>query len=171
MSMVQNLRSILTVIMWWRKAQIVMDETFFPTGDLMSMHGVLYKKGRNLVKKYKKRFYVLPENSLVLQYFNTPHGKLQGQIDINSILSVIPLPNNKKHLYGLQITTAARVYALYARTVEERDGWCACLTNKLRIIATNRLSNKDIPVCFPHILHPKFFSFKIIYISLHNCAK
>jgi hypothetical protein len=145
MSMVHNLRTILTVIMWWRKAQ--MNESFFLADDLMSMHGVLYKKGRNLMKKYKKRWFVLPDNSLLLHYFSAPNGKLLGQIDINNILSVKPLQSNKKHLYGLNLTTATRVFSLYARTIEERDGWCSCLTNRLRLIATNKLATREVQVC------------------------
>lgn len=146
--MVNNISAILTVIMWWRKEQI-MDEAFFLAEDLMSMHGVLYKKGRNLMKKYKKRWFSLPDNSFLLQYFTASQGKLLGEIDINNILNVKSLQdNNKKHLHGLHITTPQRVYALYARTMEERDGWCTCLSNRLRLIAHNKLSIRDPPpVC------------------------
>jgi hypothetical protein len=154
-------------MMWWRKAQE--DETFFLSEDLMSMHGVLYKKGRNLVKKYKKRWFVLPENSFNLNYYSAPHGKLLGQIDINNILDVQPLASNKK-LYGMYLkTTSSKVYALYARTLEERDGWCCGLTNRLRDIATTKLSIREVvvPVCF-NVFYSKIFLVVHIFTTINH---
>jgi hypothetical protein len=132
--------------MKWLRKQQQMNEAFFLAEDHMSMHGVLYKKGSNLVKKFKKRWFVLPDNLPFVQYFSAPDGKLLGHIDINNILSVDPLTSNKKHLHGLRITTSARVYSLYARTIEERDGWCSCLANRLRFIATSKLSIREVQI-------------------------
>lgn len=136
-----------------------MEEGFFLSEDQMSMHGVLYKKGGNLlgVKKYKKRWFVLPANSLSLQYFSAPNTKLLGQIDINEILNVTPISNSKKQLHGMQVTTSpTRVYQLFAKTPEERDAWCNGLLSRLRLIARSKVAARDaMMVCsFPkHTLY------------------
>lgn len=104
------------------------------------------------MKKYKKRWFVLQENSFILQYFSSSSSsdtsKPLGQIDINHILNVIPLENSKKHLFGMYITTHSRPISLYARTLAERDAWCGCLSHRLIIIANNKFAARE-----PQILH------------------
>eukprot|EP00026_Physarum_polycephalum_P008156 Phypoly_transcript_08234.p1 GENE.Phypoly_transcript_08234~~Phypoly_transcript_08234.p1 ORF type:complete len:426 (+),score=60.52 Phypoly_transcript_08234:2-1279(+) len=131
--------------MWWRKAQRE-DEPFFLSEDSMTMHGELYKKRRNLVKKYKKRWFVLSDNSFYLNYYSAPQGKLLGQIDINNILNVQAVEGSSKKFYGMQLTTSSKVYSLYARTVQERDNWCCGLTLRLRDIATTKISIREVVV-------------------------
>lgn len=146
-----------------------MDEVFFLSEDQMSMHGVLYKKGGNLVKKYKKRWFVLPANSLSLQYFSAPNTKQQGHIDINDILNVSPIINNKKQLHGMKITTSpAKVYELFAKSPEERDAWCNGLLGRLRLIARTKVAARDAMVCnITHFNAPctMVFEFNIMLVN------
>lgn len=60
-----------------------MEEAFYLSEDLMSMHGILYKKGRNFMKKYKKRWFALRDNAFFLKYYSSPSAiKEMGEIDI-----------------------------------------------------------------------------------------
>lgn len=106
------------------------------------LQGVLYKEGRGIIKRHKKRWFVLAEGDNSLRYYKSQHsGNIRGKIEIDYILTIEASTLeafNKKNCYGFTITTSKRVLNLFARTTLERGYWIDGLNKRMSSMAAKQ---------------------------------
>ncbi|KYQ93125.1 villin [Tieghemostelium lacteum] len=107
------------------------------------LSGYIFKLGqKGLMKFYKKRWFVVPENQDTIFYYESKLDmKLYGQINIKDILHVCASKNesfNKGSTWGFEMTTPGRVYYLYASTEHDRIYWIEGVTARM-----NQIKKKD----------------------------
>lgn len=74
---------------------------------LHMLQGIL-RKPEGLLKRHKKRWFILSTTDNFLRYYSSSNGSLQGEIDLHSIIDVRPLKDGRvhsKHPFGFQVTT------------------------------------------------------------------
>jgi len=103
------------------------------------LQGILRKQERGILKRYKKRLFIINEDETNVRYYSAKQtGSLLGEIHIGCIIDVRPLKDDEKgHKetpYGFQITTPERAHFLFAKTIEERRYWCDGLNAKIEQI-------------------------------------
>ncbi|EFA81215.1 hypothetical protein PPL_06054 [Heterostelium album PN500] len=104
-----------------------------------ALQGYLFKLGvKGVLKLYKKRWCILPENEDVLYYYTSKvELKLCGSIKLREILHTSVSKNsalNSGSTWGFELTTPGRVYSVYASSEQDRIYWIEGITARINII-------------------------------------
>jgi len=102
------------------------------TGSIVSpstmLQGILRKQERGILKRLKKRWFILGDIDDFLRYYSTTQsGSVLGEINIACVIDVRYLKGDKgpkECPYGFQITTPERAYFLFAESTAARQMWC-----------------------------------------------